>query len=257
MSPNTVFVIPSLDTVGDVRTLRRLKTRLDVVYERIGDRISHHSYHHHLILHIGALINDYIKRGAIVPVEITIALLLKAMKASSQNKFLIDGFPRNKNNQMGWLKVVGDQANVEGVLFFDCSEEVMEQRLLKRGEDAGENRRKDDNVESIKKRFKTYVDSTRPVIDVYDTLGLVHKIDAERNPEEVFSDVKPVIEAINSKVEPSKDSRITMVYRLDSREDLQGYFDKYAAQLRGDAARFSGKISIERRIMSHVAEVTK
>jgi hypothetical protein len=71
-------------------------------------------------------------------------------------KFLIDGFPRNKNNLQGWQEVVGDKAEVEGVLFFDCSEEVMESRLIKRGEDAGDARRADDNIESIKKRFRTY-----------------------------------------------------------------------------------------------------
>jgi UMP-CMP kinase len=37
------------------------------------------------------LINNYIKEGKIVPVEITIKLILKAMEASGKKKFLIDG----------------------------------------------------------------------------------------------------------------------------------------------------------------------
>ena len=40
----------------------------------------------------------------------------------------------------------------------------MLQRLLKRGESSG---RSDDNIESIKKRFKTFRDQTMPVIEEY------------------------------------------------------------------------------------------
>ncbi len=39
------------------------------------------------------LINTFIKEGKIVPVEITIKLLLKAMEVSGNSKFLIDGEP--------------------------------------------------------------------------------------------------------------------------------------------------------------------
>lgn len=45
-----------------------------------------------------ALINNYIKEGQIVPVEITVKLLQQAMARSGKSKFLIDGFPRNLNN---------------------------------------------------------------------------------------------------------------------------------------------------------------
>ena len=49
----------------------------------------------------------------------------------------------------------------------------MEQRLLKRGETSG---RADDNVETIKKRFSTFVEKTLPVIDFYDKLHKVKKV---------------------------------------------------------------------------------
>ena len=42
----------------------------------------------------GELINQYIKDGQIVPMEITIKLLEQAMQASGASRFLIDGFPR-------------------------------------------------------------------------------------------------------------------------------------------------------------------
>ncbi len=60
------------------------------------------------------------------------------------------GFPRDLENLLGWEAVVGDRVNVEFVLFFDCPEDVMLCRLLKRGETSG---RTDDNITSIRKRF--------------------------------------------------------------------------------------------------------
>jgi UMP-CMP kinase len=59
------------------------------------------------------------------------------------------------------------------VLYFECPEEVMLKRLLKRGETSG---RVDDNVESIKKRFKTFHETSFPVIKHYEALGKVRKV---------------------------------------------------------------------------------
>ena len=60
------------------------------------------------------LINDYIKEGKIVPVEITVNLLKKAMELNGweKNKFLIDGFPRSQDNLQGWNDVMSEDVNV-------------------------------------------------------------------------------------------------------------------------------------------------
>ena len=42
----------------------------------------------------GALINEHIREGKIVPAAITIGLLRKAMEQAAGATFLIDGFPR-------------------------------------------------------------------------------------------------------------------------------------------------------------------
>ena len=73
----------------------------------------------------GDLIESYIRNGQIVPVEITIALIKKAMDRSGARKFLIDGFPRNEDNLDGWEReMTEDKCDVKFVLFFDCPEEV-------------------------------------------------------------------------------------------------------------------------------------
>ena len=208
----------------------------------------------------GALINDYIKRGAIVPVAITVALLLKKMQKSPKTKFLIDGFPRNADNLQGWYDVVGDKANVLGVLFFDCAEETMTARLLGRAdkaEKAGQARRKDDNLESIKKRFRTYQTATRPIIQTYATMGKCMTVDANAGSiDAIFAAVKPIIEAIDAKLVQTPQTTLTNIYRVDTRAQLEDYFVNHAARLRGDGLKaFAGKFTADRRVMKSIAKV--
>jgi adenylate kinase family enzyme len=54
----------------------------------------------------GELINSYIKNGEIVPMEITIALLEKAMREDGGHRFLIDGFPRKMDQAMKFEETV-------------------------------------------------------------------------------------------------------------------------------------------------------
>jgi adenylate kinase family enzyme len=42
------------------------------------------------------------------------------------------------------------------VLFLDCPKESLVERILKRAEDAGDQKRTDDNMEVLEKRFKTF-----------------------------------------------------------------------------------------------------
>lgn len=132
----------------------------------------------------GEMISNMIKNGQIVPSSVTINLLDKAMKASGKSHFLIDGFPRNAENNDSWNSMMDGKVDVKFVLFFDCPEEVMERRLLKRGESSG---RTDDNIESIKKRFRTFVESTVPVVDGYASKGKAVRVDGTQSVAEVWS----------------------------------------------------------------------
>ncbi|KDO85397.1 hypothetical protein CISIN_1g028031mg [Citrus sinensis] len=80
----------------------------------------------------GTMIQNMIKEGKIVPSEVTIKLLQKAMEESGNDKFLIDGFPRNEENRAAFEAVT--KIEPEFVLFFDCSEEEMERRILNRNQ---------------------------------------------------------------------------------------------------------------------------
>jgi len=136
---------------------------------------------------VGQLISNYIKDGKIVPVEITCKLLEDAIVKSGNSNVIVDGFPRNQNNLEGWQKQMKGKANVNFVLFLDCPEKVCTDRIMKRSETSG---RSDDNLESLKKRFQTYVNETMPIIEYYQKENKVKRVKADQDPQQVFEAIK-------------------------------------------------------------------
>ena len=136
----------------------------------------------------GDLIRGHIREGTIVPWQVTVRLLEKAMVAiveasdSSTTRFLIDGFPREMDQAHAFEEQV---CPAQFVLFFDCPEEELERRLLERGKTSG---RDDDNKESIKKRFRTFVQASMPVVERYRTEDKVVEVSAKQSPEDVYAE---------------------------------------------------------------------
>ncbi|KAL8595985.1 hypothetical protein ACOMHN_018297 [Nucella lapillus] len=99
------------------------------------------------------------------PVETTCSLLKMAMhKKSNEKNFLIDGFPRNKDNLDGWNRTMSTVATVREVLVLNWPTDVcVKRRRLKRGKISG----RADNEESLNRRITTYTDSTMPAIEHY------------------------------------------------------------------------------------------
>lgn len=106
-------------------------------------------------------------------------------KDASKNKFLIDGFPRNKDNLDGWLEKMDAKVDLQFVLFFDCSEDKCIERCLSRNSG-----RVDDNIETLKNRFKVFYNDSMPIVGYYDVQDLVKKVDGTLPPEEVFAIVQ-------------------------------------------------------------------
>ncbi|KAI9341354.1 adenylate kinase-domain-containing protein [Obelidium mucronatum] len=125
------------------------------------------------------------KEGKIVPMSVTLGLLKEAMeKAGEASGFLIDGFPRALDQALAFEDTI---AQCKFVLMFDAPENVLEQRLLKRGETSG---RADDNIGTIKKRFKTFIETSMPVINHYDKIGKCVKISSVAPPDVVYKNTR-------------------------------------------------------------------
>ncbi|EDR14935.1 uncharacterized protein LACBIDRAFT_244113 [Laccaria bicolor S238N-H82] len=152
----------------------------------------------------GTLIQTCIREGTIVPMEVTIKLLEHAMAAAmregktgdgwseDRGRFLIDGFPRKMDQALKFDETVCLSTLV---IYFSTTEQVMLDRLLERGKTSG---REDDNVESIKKRFRTYKSDTMPVIEHYASLGKVAEVNSSGSVDSVYKLVGDVVEDIFS-----------------------------------------------------------
>lgn len=141
---------------------------------------------------LGQECDALMKEGKLVPVEITLDLLKKAI-SDDANCFLIDGFPRSIEQAHQFEKEV---ASCDGVLFFDCSESVMLERLNERAKESG---RADDNPETMQKRLETFRQISEPVIQFYSEQGKCHKISAERDPSEIYQEVKSILNQLKTK----------------------------------------------------------
>jgi len=146
----------------------------------------------------GELINNYIKEGKIVPAKITIALLENAMAKSPSKRFLIDGFPRKMDQAKKFEKTV---CKGKFVLFFDCPESVMLERLLKRGKTSG---RVDDNIESIKKRFVTFKETSYPVVEYFEKQNKVKRVSCVNSPQKVYAETKAIFKDLFDAEEKAK-----------------------------------------------------
>ena len=94
------------------------------------------------------------------------------------------GFPRKMDQALRFEEAVCPS---KFVLFFDCPEDVMTERLINRGKTSG---RSDDNAESIKKRFKTFVETSMPVVEAFEKQDKVVKVKAVKSPDEIYEEVK-------------------------------------------------------------------
>lgn len=112
------------------------------------------------------------------------------MKESSSKKFLIDGFPRAMDQVHGYQEWFGRQGHA--VMFFACTEEVMTERIMGRGQ-----ARTDDNPATVQKRLAKFREVSMPVIEWYrGHTDILKTIDANRSLEEVAVDVDTYISGL-------------------------------------------------------------
>lgn len=141
---------------------------------------------------LGEQINAKIAAGQLVPASITVGCLEKGMLQAYERdgctKFLIDGFPRNQDNVTVWEQQM-PRHHVECILYFDCPEEVLVGRLLERGQTSGRN---DDNLDVIRKRFRTFQQESLPIVEFYEAQGKVKRIPSDQSVEQVYNAVQEI-----------------------------------------------------------------
>ncbi|MFZ4590271.1 MAG: adenylate kinase [Ignavibacteria bacterium] len=138
---------------------------------------------------LGIEAKHIVERGCLVPDEIMIGIVAKALRENLKGKegFILDGFPRT-NEQARELDEIFEKMNFKDlkVLFLVVNEDELVSRLSKRG-------RVDDTEDIIRKRLKIYIDSTSPVLEYYKNEGKVTEIDGVGEIEEIYSKILNIL----------------------------------------------------------------
>ncbi|UQX11637.1 adenylate kinase [Candidatus Mycobacterium methanotrophicum] len=129
---------------------------------------------------LGLEAKRYLDAGDLVPSELTNELVDDRLtKPDTNNGFILDGYPRS----LGQAKALHDMlerrgTQLDAVLEFRVSEEVLLERLKARGRD-------DDTEEVILNRMNVYRDETAPLIEYYS--HELQTVDAVGTVDEVFA----------------------------------------------------------------------
>ncbi|SHK51565.1 adenylate kinase [Epilithonimonas mollis] len=121
---------------------------------------------------LGKLAKSYIDKGELVPDQVTIDMLIDELKKPTEtNGFIFDGFPRTATQTDALENIVKEELNtdISICLSLVVEDEVLVQRLLKRGETSG--RTDDSNEEIIRNRIKEYYTKTAEVAELYKQQG--------------------------------------------------------------------------------------
>lgn len=110
--------------------------------------------------------------------------MLNSMLEIRSKRYLIDGFPRELDQALFFESKILEFQNI---LYFNAPEEVLVERIMKRGKTSG---RSDDSKEIITKRIAVFNSNTMKVIDFYRRFGKVCEIQAVGGIEEVYERTK-------------------------------------------------------------------
>jgi adenylate kinase len=145
---------------------------------------------------LGKQVEPILASGKLVPDEITIALIRERLaQLDARDGFVLDGFPRNLAQAEALDEMLTEIGRgLDAILFFDLPDEVVTERLLRRGEDEG---RADDAPDVIAERLRTYHEHTEPVVEHYRTTGRLVPLHGERTIDEVWSEVQQALERLD------------------------------------------------------------
>lgn len=121
---------------------------------------------------LGKLAKSYMDKGALVPDEVTINMLIDELrKPTDAAGFIFDGFPRTAHQTQALEDIVKDilQDEIHLCLSLVVDDEVLVQRLLERGKTSGRSDDADENI--IRNRIKEYYAKTAQAAQLYKEQG--------------------------------------------------------------------------------------
>lgn len=141
---------------------------------------------------LGEQARKYMDAGNLVPDEITNAMVADRLSQDdTKDGFILDGYPRNTEQAKFLDEFMKENGRaISAAFFFDVSDEVLIDRMLKRG-------RQDDTIEVINNRLKVNKEANMPLVDYYQNEGVLHKLNGQDKLENVYAEVQNVLDALD------------------------------------------------------------
>jgi adenylate kinase len=167
---------------------------------------------------LGMKVKEFLDSGKLVPDELVWEVVKDRLNAEDcKNGFILDGFPRTILQAELLDKYLKEKNADLKVIYLDASDDLVIKRLSSRRvcKNCGAiynlismppkkegicdicggelYQRSDDYPDVIKKRLETYYKETQPLIDYYKNRGVMYKISAEKDREEVLQEILKVV----------------------------------------------------------------
>ena len=141
---------------------------------------------------IGKEIEDTISKGDFATDEIIDRLLKnKVTNSDIKNKIIFDGYPRSLSQAKNLdLLLVNSKQKIDFVFFLNVNKEIIIKRIEKR---KILEKRSDDNLNTILKRYDTYMETTRPVLDFYSKNQNFYEIDGSEEIDVISSKIEQIL----------------------------------------------------------------
>ena len=141
---------------------------------------------------IGKQIKNNMNEGKFVSDEIVNELIEKIIfDPQKKDKLIFDGYPRSLS-QARHLNLLLDNSNqkIDHIFFLNVNKDIIVERIEKRK--ALENR-SDDNTDTILKRYDTYMETTKPVLDFYSKNPNFHEINGTQEIDQITKEIEAFI----------------------------------------------------------------
>ena len=167
---------------------------------------------------IGEDIKQIIAQGGFVTDDVVNKLLKEVIKKPScRNRIIFDGYPRNIA-QAKSLEIMlnADNQSINFIFLLKVNREIIEKRITGRvicdkcnkilneylnkdeveNHECGKNylkKRKDDNQETIIKRYEEYMEKTKPVLDFYSSRTCFHEMDGNQKIQVITNKIEQIL----------------------------------------------------------------
>ena len=138
---------------------------------------------------IGKKIINNMNEGKFVSDDIVNSLLkIYIFDPNKKQKLIFDGYPRSLSQAKNLDLLLKDSnQKIDHIFFLNVNKETIVERIKKR---KVLEKRSDDDLVTILKRYDTYIETTRPVLDYYSKNSNFHEIDGTMEIDEITSKIE-------------------------------------------------------------------